>query len=50
MNKTTELNLMTELKLYKSSWKGIRIIALCLPFVIIGIWMISEKQKETFDL
>jgi hypothetical protein len=40
---------MIELKLYKSSWKGIRIIALCLPFVIIGIWMISEKQKETFD-
>ncbi|PXY38764.1 hypothetical protein DMB65_21355 [Flavobacterium cheongpyeongense] len=40
---------MIELKLYKSNWKGIRIIALCLPFVIIGIWMISEKQKETFD-
>jgi len=40
---------MTELKLYKSNWKGIKIIALCLPFVIIGIWMISEKQKESFD-
>lgn len=40
---------MTELKLYKSSWKGVKIIALCLPFVIIGIWMISEKQLGTFD-
>ncbi|HEX8015618.1 MAG TPA: STM3941 family protein, partial [Flavobacterium sp.] len=40
---------MTEIKLYKSSWKGIRLIALSLPFVIIGIWMISEEQIGTFD-
>lgn len=40
---------MTEIKLYKSSWKGIRLIALSLPFVIIGIWMISKEQKGTFD-
>ena len=40
---------MTELKLYKSSWKGIKLIALTLPFVIIGIWVISKEQKGTFD-
>lgn len=40
---------MTEIKLFKSSWKGIRLIALTLPFVVIGIWMISKEQKGTFD-
>ncbi|MEN2399293.1 STM3941 family protein [Flavobacterium sp. MC2016-06] len=40
---------MTEIKLYKSNWKGIKLIALALPFVIIGIWMISKEQKGTFD-
>ena len=40
---------MTELKLYKSNSKGLKILALCLPFVLIGIWMISEKQNGTFD-
>ncbi|SHJ21539.1 STM3941 family protein [Flavobacterium terrae] len=40
---------MTELKLYKSNSKGLKILALCLPFVLIGFWMISEKQNGTFD-
>ncbi|WP_031457256.1 STM3941 family protein [Flavobacterium chungangense] len=40
---------MTEIKLYKSSWKGARLIALSLPFVIIGTWMILEEQIGTFD-
>lgn len=40
---------MAEIKLYKSSWKAVRLIALTLPFVIIGIWMISKEQKGTFD-
>ena len=40
---------MTELKLYKSNSKGFKILALSLPFVLIGIWMISEKQSGTFD-
>lgn len=39
---------MTEIKLYKSSWKGIRLIASSLPFVMIGIWMISKEQIGTF--
>ncbi len=40
---------MTEIKLYKSRWKGIKLIALSVPFVIAGIWMISKEQKGTFD-
>lgn len=40
---------MTELKLYKSNSKGFKILALSLPFVLIGIWMISENQNGTFD-
>lgn len=40
---------MTEVKLYKSNSKGIKILALSLPFILIGIWMISEKQNGTFD-
>lgn len=40
---------MTEIKLYKSRWKGIKLITLSLPFVLIGLWMISKEQKETFD-
>ena len=40
---------MTEIKLYKSNWKGIKLIALTLPFFIIGIWMISKEQNGTFD-
>ena len=40
---------MTEIKLYKSSWKGIRLISLTLPFVIIGIFMISDEPNGTFN-
>ncbi len=40
---------MTELKLYKSISKGLKILALCLPFVLLGILEISEKQNGTFD-
>lgn len=40
---------MSEIKLYKSSWKGIRLIALTLPFVIFGIFMISDEPNGTFN-
>ncbi|RZJ65526.1 MAG: hypothetical protein EOO50_13345 [Flavobacterium sp.] len=40
---------MTKLKLYKSGWKGIRLLALTLPFVLIGILIISKEQAGTFD-
>ena len=47
--KKKTISKMTELKLYKSNSKGFKILALSLPFVLIGIWMISEKQSGTFD-
>jgi hypothetical protein len=40
---------MTEIKLYKSKWKGIKLIGLSLPFVIVGFFAISEEQIGTFD-
>lgn len=34
---------MTEIKLYKTTTKGLKIIGMCLPFVAIGIWMIMDN-------
>lgn len=34
---------MTEIKLYKTTAKGLKIIGMCLPFVAIGIWMIIDN-------
>lgn len=34
---------MTEIKLYKTTIKGLKIIGMCLPFVAIGIWMITDN-------
>ncbi len=33
---------MTEIKLYKATTKGLKIIGKCLPFVAIGIWLITD--------
>lgn len=39
---------MTEIKLYKKPLKGLKIFALTIPFVVIGIWMIkSEPMGST---
>jgi len=40
---------MTEIKLYKKPLKGLKILALTIPFVAIGIWMITEKQIGSSD-
>jgi len=34
---------MTEIKLYKTTSKGLKIIGMCLPFVAIGLWMITQE-------
>lgn len=34
---------MTEIKLYKTTTKGLKIIGMCLPFVAIGLWMIMDN-------
>ena len=33
---------MEEIKLYKSAWKGIKLMAICLPFVILGIFILYK--------
>ena len=38
---------MTEFKLYKRPLKGLRIFALTIPFVAIGIWMINKEPVGT---
>lgn len=40
---------MTEVKLYKSPLKGLKVIALAMPFVVGGIWMITKADSSTID-
>ncbi|MVN23502.1 STM3941 family protein [Mucilaginibacter arboris] len=40
---------MTEIKLYKRPLKGLKIIALTIPFIVIGIWMINKEPIGTSD-
>lgn len=40
---------MAEIKLYKSMARGFKLIAMSLPFVFIGYYMISKEQQGTFD-
>jgi hypothetical protein len=40
---------MTEIKLYKTPLKAIRIFLLSIPFVAIGIWQIITNEIFTFD-
>jgi len=38
---------MTELKLYKTTTKGLKIIGMSIPFVVIGVWMILQEPTGT---
>lgn len=40
---------MTEIKLYKTSPKGLKLIGMTIPFVLIGIWMITNEPFGTFE-
>lgn len=40
---------MTEIKLYKTPIKGLKIIGMCLPFIAIGLWMITDNPYGTTD-
>lgn len=40
---------MTELKLYKTTTKGLKIIGMCLPFIAIGLWMITDNPYGTSE-
>jgi hypothetical protein len=38
---------MEEIKLYKTTKRGLKIIGMSIPFVVIGIWMITQEQYGT---
>ncbi|OKS87121.1 STM3941 family protein [Mucilaginibacter polytrichastri] len=38
---------MNEIKLYKSPWKAIRLLLLCLPFVVLGVLDLSYHNFES---
>lgn len=38
---------MTELKLHKTTTKGLKIIGMSIPFVVIGVWMIIQEPAGT---
>jgi hypothetical protein len=40
---------MTEIKLYKTTWKALKFIALSIPFVAMGIYAIKTEKSGTFD-
>ncbi len=40
---------MTEIRLYKSNWKALKILLLAIPFISIGIWMIVSDNSSIFD-
>ena len=40
---------MTEIKLYKSPWKAIKLIALAVPLVVGSIWMIVRTDSSSMD-
>ncbi|HEX8576725.1 MAG TPA: STM3941 family protein [Flavobacterium sp.] len=40
---------MTEIKLYKATAKGLKIIGMCLPFVTIGVWMVTDNPYGTTE-
>jgi hypothetical protein len=40
--------LLMEIKLYKSPWKALLLLAACSVFVIIGVWMLSDPKAEKF--
>lgn len=40
---------MTEVNLYKTTLKGLKILGLTIPFVVVGIWMITKTDSSSTD-
>lgn len=40
---------MTEIKLYKSPWKAIKLLGLTIPLVTVGIWLILRNESSLLD-
>lgn len=39
---------MTEIKLYKTYWKALRLLVLAITFTVAGIWFTQKSQYGTF--
>ncbi|TNJ40999.1 hypothetical protein KFZ70_04105 [Tamlana fucoidanivorans] len=40
---------MTEIKLYKSPWKAIKLLGLTIPLVAVGVWLILRNESSLLD-
>ncbi len=40
---------MTEIKLHKTTTKGLKLIGMTVPFVVIGIWIVTKEPPGTID-
>ncbi|MHC1732684.1 MAG: STM3941 family protein [Bacteroidales bacterium] len=40
---------MTEIKLYKSPWKAIKLLGLTIPLVAVGIWLVIRAESSLLD-
>jgi hypothetical protein len=43
------INDLTEIKLYKTTTKGLKILGMCLPFVAIGLWVVTHEPTGTIN-
>jgi len=41
---------MNEIKLYKSPLRAIRLLALSIPFIALGIWVLSRQDNSSIDI
>nr|WP_321356993.1 STM3941 family protein [uncultured Draconibacterium sp.] len=40
---------MTEIKLYKSPWKALKLLGLTIPLIAVGIWLILRAESSLLD-
>lgn len=40
---------MREIKIYKTTWKALKLLALTIPFIVIGVWLITRVESSLID-
>lgn len=40
---------MIEIKIYKTTWKALKLFALTIPFIVIGVWVITRVESSMTD-
>jgi len=41
---------MGEIRLYKNPWKALKLLAICTPFVALGIWILTKEDSSIGEL